>query len=49
MKILAIDLGKFKSMACVFEAVTGEHALASCPIPQLLPEMLHVTTHEDPL
>lgn len=25
MKILAIDLGKFKSVACVYESTTGEH------------------------
>lgn len=25
MKILAIDLGKFKSVACVYESATGEH------------------------
>ncbi len=25
MKILAIDLGKFKSVACVYESSTGEH------------------------
>jgi transposase len=26
MKILAIDLGKFKSVACVYESTTGEHS-----------------------
>jgi len=31
MKILAIDLGKFKSVACVFEASTGEHAFTTIP------------------
>ena len=29
MKILAIDLGKFKSTACVFEAATDEHAFTT--------------------
>jgi transposase len=26
MKILALDLGKFKSVACVYEQVSGEHS-----------------------
>jgi transposase len=29
MKILAIDLGKFKSTACVFEAAIGKHAFTT--------------------
>ncbi|WP_437191107.1 IS110 family transposase [Planctomicrobium sp. SH527] len=29
MKILAIDLGKFKSVACVYESATGEHSFTS--------------------
>ena len=27
--ILAIDLGKFRSVACVFDAASGEHVFAS--------------------
>ena len=29
MKILAIDLGKFKSAACVYESSTGEHSFTT--------------------
>lgn len=29
MKILALDLGKFKSVACVFESTTGEHSFTT--------------------
>lgn len=29
MRILAIDLGKFKSVACVYESGTGEHAFVT--------------------
>jgi len=29
MKILAIDLGKFKSVACVYESTTGEHTFST--------------------
>lgn len=29
MRILAIDLGKFKSVACVYEAATGEHTFVT--------------------
>jgi transposase len=29
MKILAIDLGKFKSVACVYESSTGEHSFTT--------------------
>lgn len=28
MKILAIDLGKFKSVACIYESCSGEHSCA---------------------
>lgn len=31
MKILAIDLGKFKSVACDFDASTGEHTFVTVP------------------
>jgi len=29
VKILAIDLGKFKSVACVYESSTGEHSFVT--------------------
>jgi hypothetical protein len=29
VKILAIDLGKFKSAACVYESSTGEHTFTT--------------------
>lgn len=29
MKIIAIDLGKFKSVACIYESTTGEHSFAT--------------------
>src|SRR5690606_10471786 len=29
MKILAIDLGKFKSVACVYQSSTGEHSFVT--------------------
>lgn len=29
MKIVAIDLGKFKSVACVYESGTGEHTFTA--------------------
>jgi transposase len=30
MKILALDLGKYKSVACEYEAETGRHSFAPC-------------------
>jgi hypothetical protein len=41
MKILAIDLGKFKSAACVCESATGEHAFA---IVRTKPVIYHLKT-----
>jgi len=45
MKILAIDLGKFKSAACVYESATGEHAFT---IVRTKPAEIHdlVATHQ---
>jgi hypothetical protein len=31
MKILALDLGKFKSVACVLDTVTGRHVFVDLP------------------
>jgi transposase len=31
VRILAIDLGKFKSVACVYESSTGEHSFTTVP------------------
>ena len=31
MKILALDLGKFKSVACDYESETGRHSFATIP------------------
>lgn len=45
MKILAIDLGKFKSVACVYESSTGEHSFVTVATK---PDAIHdlLTTHE---
>lgn len=41
MKILAIDLGKVKSVACDFASQTGEHVFETCrTMPEALQEML---------
>lgn len=41
MKILAIDLGKFKSVACDFHSTTGEHAFVTVPTrPAVLHDLL---------
>ena len=44
MKILAIDLGKFKSAACVYESSTGEHSFTTV---RTKPGEIHdlLTTH----
>jgi len=39
MKIVALDLGKGKSVACVFESLTGEHAFDAAPT---APETLRI-------
>jgi hypothetical protein len=31
MKILALDLGKFKSVACVLDTVTVQHVFVTIP------------------
>ena len=44
MKILAIDLGKFKSVACVYESASGEHTfLTVATKPSAIHDLL--TTH----
>lgn len=41
MKILAIDLGKFKSVACVYEASSAEHTFTTIPTtPQSMHDLL---------
>ena len=41
MKIVAIDLGKVKSVACEFLSETGEHAFETCRTqPAVLEELL---------
>jgi hypothetical protein len=32
MKSLAIDLGKFKSVACEYDSANGEHAFTTLPM-----------------
>ena len=38
IKILALDLGKYKTVACEYEAVTGRHNFATIPT---TPKALH--------
>ena len=41
MRILALDLGKFKSVACDYEAETGRHSFATIPTtPQALHDLI---------
>jgi hypothetical protein len=41
MKILAIDLGKFKSVACVYEATGGAHVFTTISTtPQAMHDLL---------
>ena len=41
MKILAVDLGKVKSVACDFATQTGEHVFETCrTAPEALEEMV---------
>lgn len=45
MKILALDLGKFKSVACLYESATGEHSFTSV---STIPSDIHdlLATHQ---
>ena len=45
--ILAIDLGKYKSVACIFDSLTGEYSFKSIPTTPCVLESLFSSESPD--